>query len=105
MKNYSPQHYKLLKQFCTISILEGVSYLLLLGIAMPLKYMFDMPLYVKYLGWAHGVLFVLYGIYVVLCWYKYKWAYEKAALIFLASLIPFAPFYVDRRLKKEAGIA
>lgn len=104
METTSSINYKLLKQFCFISVLEGISYLLLLGIAMPLKHFLDMPLAVKYTGWAHGILFMLYAVYAVMCWYKYKWSYEKAALIFLASLLPFAPFIVDRKLKKEAGI-
>ena len=52
------------KRFKWISLAEGLSFLLLLGIAMPLKYGFDMPLAVKYLGWVHGALFVVY-IYVV----------------------------------------
>ena len=44
----------------TVGIYEGISYLLLLGIAMPIKYMLGIPEVVKYVGWAHGVLFVLY---------------------------------------------
>ncbi|RZM12434.1 MAG: DUF3817 domain-containing protein, partial [Pedobacter sp.] len=48
-----------LRRFMLIALVEGISYLLLLCIAMPLKYYADMPGFVKYLGWAHGVLFVL----------------------------------------------
>ena len=51
---------KSVNRFRIIAVLEGWSYVLLLFIAMPLKYMFDMPLFVKYLGWAHGALFVAY---------------------------------------------
>lgn len=68
---------------------------------MPLKYMADMPEAVKYTGWAHGVLFVLYAAMLVMCWYRYKWSFGKATLIFIASLLPFAPFYVDRKLKTD----
>lgn len=91
----------LLKRFRQVAVLEGISYLLLLFIAMPLKYMADMPEAVKYTGWAHGVLFVLYASLLLAVWIKYKWSFGKAALIFVASLLPFAPFYVDRKLKAE----
>ena len=52
------------RRFKWISLIEGLSFLILLGIAMPLKYMFDQPLAVTYVGWAHGILFILY-IYTV----------------------------------------
>lgn len=60
-----------------------------------------MPLYVKYTGWAHGLLFVLYAATLVMAWQEQKWKFGKAALIFVASLLPFAPFIVDRKLKDE----
>ena len=85
------------------ALVEGVSYLLLLFIAMPLKYFFKIPEPVKYIGWAHGVLFVAYIILLVICWVKYKWAFLRVALFFTASLLPFVPFYVEKELKKEYG--
>ena len=91
---------KLLKHFRQVAVLEGISYLLLLFIAMPLKYFADMPEAVKYTGWAHGVLFILYAILLIRVWIHYKWTFGKAALVFIASLLPFAPFYVDRKLKE-----
>jgi len=94
---------RLLNRFCLVATLEGISYLLLLGIAMPLKYFADMPEAVKYTGWAHGVLFVLYAVMLLMCWAKYKWSFGKAAITFLASLLPFAPFIVERKLKREAA--
>ena len=51
-----------LGRFRLVAIMEGVSFLVLLGIAMPLKYFADMPLAVKYIGWLHGLLFVLYMV-------------------------------------------
>ena len=51
---------KTIEQLRWIGIAEGISYLVLLGIAMPLKYIFDLPLGVKITGWIHGLLFVLY---------------------------------------------
>jgi len=61
-----------------------------------------MPLAVKYTGWAHGVLFMLYVVTVIMCAMEYKWKIGKTILVFLASLLPFAPFYVDKRLKEES---
>ncbi len=90
-----------LSLFRKVAVAEGISYLLLVFIAMPLKYWADMPLAVKYTGWAHGLLFVLYAICLLVVWIAYKWSFGKAALIFLASLIPFAPFFVDRKLKTD----
>ena len=92
---------KVLKAFCRIAVLEGVSYLLLLGIAMPLKYVYDLPGPVKYLGWLHGILFILYCLFLLLTWIKLKWSFGKVLLAFFASLLPFATFILDRRLKKE----
>lgn len=87
--------------FRKIAIAEGISYLLLLFIAMPLKYWANMPLAVKYTGWAHGLLFVLYAACLIMVWQEKKWKFSKVTLIFLASLLPFAPFIVDKRLKEE----
>ncbi|MDY0905469.1 DUF3817 domain-containing protein [Pedobacter sp. CFBP9032] len=87
--------------FRKVAVAEGISYLMLLFVAMPLKYWADLPLYVKYTGWAHGLLFVLYGATLIMAWQEQKWKFGKAALIFLASLLPFAPFIVDRKLKDE----
>jgi integral membrane protein len=85
----------------TIGIYEGISYLLLLGIAMPLKYMADMPAMVKYTGWAHGVLFVLYMISVLEVTLTHNWSIKKIAAAVVASLLPFGPFVLDKKLLKE----
>ena len=77
--------------------------LLLLFIAMPLKYWADSPAMVKYTGWAHGVLFVIYMVLLLLVWIKYKWSFGKVLIAFLASLLPFGTFLFERRLKKEEG--
>ncbi|SDK36833.1 integral membrane protein [Pedobacter sp. ok626] len=87
--------------FRKVAIAEGVSYILLIFIAMPLKYWAEMPLAVKYTGWAHGLLFVLYIMFLIMAWVEYKWSFKKSALIGVASLLPFAPFLVDRKLKEE----
>lgn len=77
---------------------EGVSYLLLLGVAMPLKYLADMPMAVKVVGWAHGLLFILLMLLLVVCFprLKFKWT----AITFIAALLPFGPFVIDHKLKR-----
>lgn len=87
--------------FRKVAVAEGISYVLLIFIAMPLKYWAEMPLAVKYTGWAHGLLFVLYIALLIMAWMEYKWSFKKSALIGMASLLPFAPFYVDKRLKED----
>jgi integral membrane protein len=87
--------------FRKVAIAEGISYLLLLFIAMPLKYLANMPLAVKYTGWAHGLLFVLYIACLIFAWQETKWKIGKVILLFLASLLPFLPFWVDKKLKSE----
>ena len=90
-----------LNRFRWIAIVEGVSYLLLVFIAMPLKYFADQPLPVKYLGWAHGVLFVAFCILLLRVWMERGWSFWKATLAFLSSLVPFGTFFFDREIKKE----
>jgi len=88
-------------QFRLIGILEGISYIVLLFIAMPLKYFADSPNAVKYVGWAHGALFVAFGLYLLKVWREYKWTFGKAFIAFIASLVPFGTFVLDKKLKKE----
>jgi len=92
----------ILSLFRKVAVAEGISYIALIFVAMPLKYFADMPLAVKYTGWAHGVLFMLYVVMVIMCFLEYKWKFGKTILVFFASLLPFAPFYVDKRLKEES---
>lgn len=87
-----------------IAILEGISFLVLLLIAMPLKYYHNYPMPVKYTGWIHGLLFILYIIAVLHAAYLLKWKYMRTFLFLLASFIPLATFIVDRLLKKEVPL-
>jgi integral membrane protein len=83
--------------------LEAVSFLVLLGIAMPLKYIAHWPLAVKVVGWAHGVLFVWF---VISLWRARRHAelpWIQTFGIFVAALVPFGPFVIDRRLAREAA--
>ncbi|AHM58551.1 hypothetical protein D770_01385 [Flammeovirgaceae bacterium 311] len=90
-----------LNRFRTIAMLEGWSYLVLLFIAMPLKYLADMPLPVKYTGWAHGVLFVLYVVTLVEAAFRNRWSVVTAMLAFAASLVPFGTFVLDAKLLRK----
>jgi integral membrane protein len=90
-----------LGRFRLVGVLEGFSYLILLGIAMPLKYFAGRPEAVKYFGWAHGVLFVAFSVLLLQVWIRYKWSFLKTTAAFIASLLPFGTFILDRRLKKE----
>lgn len=83
-----------------VGIYEGISYLLLLGIGMPLKYLAGMPEVVKYIGWAHGVLFILYIIALLQATLALRWSFGKMAAGVVASLLPFGPFVLDSRLLK-----
>lgn len=91
----------LLRRFRWIAWLEGVSFLILLGIAMPLKYLADLPLAVRVVGMAHGVLFVAYAVLVLLLLVRRHWSLGRAAEAMGLSLVPFGTFMLDRSLKEE----
>ena len=87
-------------RFRLISFVEGLSYLLLVFIAMPLKYMFDYPLAVKIVGMSHGVLFILFFVALVMAMNKYKWKFLGFQL-FVYSLIPFGFILIERIIMKS----
>ena len=91
-----------LSRFRLIALLEGISFLFLMLIAMPLKYMAGNLTVIKYAGWAHGVLFILYCLLLAQVWKQYKWKFIKVVGAFVASLLPFGTFVLESRLKKEA---
>src|SRR5688500_7299480 len=80
---------------------EGISFLVLLFIAMPLKYIFDYPMAVKVNGWVHGVLFVVYILAVLRTAYLIKWNYLRVGIALAASVVPFATFILDKKLKQN----
>jgi integral membrane protein len=88
----------LYKQFHQIAVLEGISFILLMFIAMPVKYMLGNPLLVKYVGWAHGLLFVLYMIWLLRAKIEYDWSFKKSAIAVVAALLPFGPFLLKKYL-------
>ena len=84
--------------------IEGISYLLLLGIAMPMKYFFGFPMAVKIVGMAHGVLFIAYCLLLALQMKANKWNLLFGIYLFVATLIPFGTFVTDRKLAKISAI-
>lgn len=84
-----------------IGLVEGTSYLVLLGIAMPLKYLAAMPMPVKVVGWVHGVLFVLFCLALAQVFFVARWSIFRAGGVFIAALLPFGTFAIDGRLKRE----
>ena len=87
--------------FRIIAFLEGVSYLLLLFIAVPLKYWGGDESYVKLLGMPHGLLFVFYLILAFLIKDGEQWKNKNFGIILLASIVPFGTFYIDRKYLKN----
>ena len=85
------------KIFRIVSILEGVSYLLLLFIATPIKHFLGNEMFVKMLGMPHGLLFVVYVILAIMLKYELGWESKKFFIILIASVIPFGTFYIDKK--------
>lgn len=81
-----------------LGFVEGMSYLVLLGLCMPLKYLYDIPEPTSYIGMTHGVLFVAYCIWVFIVGYEKRWALTTTFLALLASLVPFGTFVADKRI-------
>lgn len=90
----------MLNLFRITSILEGISYLALFAVTMPLKYLADIPMPNKFVGYAHGVLFIAYILIAAVFWFKKKWSLKRGFLLILASFLPFATFYVDEKYLK-----
>lgn len=88
-------------QFRIVAMAEGVSYLLLLGVAMPLKYMFGQPEAVRILGSIHGGLFLLYLLTIFLAARHARWSVARILEAFVASLLPFGPFYLEYKYRAE----
>ena len=88
-----------LKKFRLIAFIEGMSFLTLLFIAMPIKYMLGEPIVVKFVGMAHGGLFLLFLYLLFVAAKEYKWKFSFISMAFIASLIPFGTFYLEKKLK------
>lgn len=85
----------------TVSLCEGVSFLLLLFVAMPLKYFAGIPEAVKYTGWAHGFLFIALLMLLLQMLVVGRLPFVTVLLTGIAALLPGGPFFMDRRLKRH----
>ncbi|WP_445458090.1 DUF3817 domain-containing protein [Flavobacterium sp. HNIBRBA15423] len=87
----------MIKFFKIIALIEGISLLALLFFAMPMKYLFGNPMFVKHIGMAHGLLFILYIALAILLKIEQKWDMKKFGIICLASIVPFGTFYIEKK--------
>ncbi len=92
----------MINTFRVVAFLEGLSYLLLLFIATPIKYIANDPQYVKMLGMPHGLLFIGYIALAFAIKSDFKWTSKDFAIILIAAIIPFGTFYVDKKYLKQA---
>ncbi|HRB71197.1 MULTISPECIES: DUF3817 domain-containing protein [Flavobacterium] len=88
----------MLRFFKIIAFLEGISLLLLLFVAMPLKYMYDKPEMVRMVGMAHGLLFIGYIVLASMLKMEENWSLKKYLIVCVASVIPFGTFYVEKKI-------
>ncbi len=87
----------MITSFRFISYLEGISYLLILFVTMPLKYMFESPEPNKIIGMAHGVLFLLYIVFAIMVKFEKQWNTKTLAIVLLCSIVPFGTFWMDKK--------
>lgn len=90
----------LLKIFRIIAFLEGLSYVLLLFIAVPIKYLNNDPSYVKMLGMPHGLLFMGYIALAIVLRTDNQWIKNNFFMVLMASIIPFGTFVIEKKLNK-----
>jgi integral membrane protein len=94
-------HDRLLPHFRRIAWVEGWSFLVLLGVAMPLKYLAGLPLAVRIVGMAHGVLFIAYVVLLALLFARKAFTFERTTWALILSLVPFGTFLLERQLARE----
>ncbi len=83
--------------FKITSFLEGVSYILLLFVGVPLKYIGENDILVKGLGMPHGLLFMAYLLLALVIRKKANWDIKTTLIIMVASILPFGTFYVNKK--------
>ena len=89
-------------RFRLISFIEGISFLILVFIAMPLKYIAGIALAVKIVGMTHGVLFILFVLALLMALKKYKWNNSLTFKLFVYSLIPFGFILIEKTIMKDS---
>lgn len=91
-----------LTRFRYVALAEGLSYVILVFIGMPLKYLADQPATVEVVGWIHGALFIAYCILLVQAAADRQWSRRFMAWAFGASLVPGGTFWLDQYLRDDA---
>ncbi len=91
-----------IKRLRLVGLMEGSSYLLLLGVAMPLKYLWGEPWMVENVGWIHGLLFIGYSLMVLQAFLVKALGVRSVALALVAAVLPFGPFILDIKLRALA---
>ncbi|PUB16607.1 DUF3817 domain-containing protein [Paenisporosarcina sp. OV554] len=89
-----------LKRFRFMGLLEGSSLLILLFLAMPLKYFFGFPEAVRVVGSIHGFLFVSYCLFIAYMTFIVRWPFLYSVIAVIVAFIPFGNILFDRKLKK-----
>ena len=89
------------RQFRILGYIEALSLLVLLFVAMPLKYLAGLPLAVSVVGMVHGVLFLVYVLAGIMVMDEAGWNYRRLAIAYIIASIPFGPFLFDRYLFPE----
>jgi len=95
------EYQNMLKTFRFTAVLEGISYLALFAISMPLKYLATLGQPNKYIGYAHGFLFIVYLVLAVVLTMERKWGMKRFTVLFVASLLPFGTFYIDKKYLRD----
>ena len=90
-----------LRQLRLVAFLEGTSFLVLLFIAMPLKYLAGLPLAVRIVGSVHGLLFLVFLAALFRAARQHDWPLSRSLLAFVSSIVPFGTFIFDRSLRRE----
>ena len=94
-----------LRQLRLVALLEGSSFLALLFIAMPLKYLAGLPLAVRIVGSVHGLLFLMFLAALFRAGRQRRWPFSRSLLAFVSSIVPFGTFLFDRSLRREIAAA
>lgn len=94
----------MLKFFRVLGLLEALSFILLLFIAMPLKYMAGMPEATKIIGMLHGLLFVAYVMFAAQVAWEFDLRKRFVLQAFAAAVLPFGPFIFERKILKNVGL-
>ena len=87
----------MIRFFKFVAFAEGCSAILLFFVAMPMKYMFNNPSWIRPVGMAHGVLFTIYILMAIMLKFEQNWNFKKFAIVVLGSIVPGGTFYVDKK--------